>query len=364
MRKCKTNGKKITVGEVLSPGFIDDVAMHDEGFRVLRKLRGSPPYWESAKKDVFAMIKQLGVPTWFCSFSAAETRWVPLLQCLAKLVKKKELTEQETIAMTWQEKCELIKSDPVTCARYFDNRIQCFLNSVLKCKSQPIGEIADYFGRIEFQQRGSPHIHLLVWIKDAPVYGQSDISDVLSFIDKYVTCKKDTTMPSLVNYQTHRHARTCRKKGKAICRFNFPIPPMPSIVILQPLNENDEEKGIAEKNYLKIATLMNEMSNADGLSFSDFLKELQMDFQTYLLAVRSSLCSPKIFLQRSVCETRINIYNTVALKCWEANMDIQFILDPYACVSYIVSYISKGQRGLSNLLHQACKEARSSESDI
>lgn len=91
MRKCKTNGKKITVGEVLSPGFIDDVAMHDEGFRVLRKLRGSPPYWESAKKDVFAMIKQLGVPTWFCSFSAAETRWVPLLQCLAKLVKKKRI---------------------------------------------------------------------------------------------------------------------------------------------------------------------------------------------------------------------------------------------------------------------------------
>ena len=107
----------------MSPGFVDDVAIHDEGFRVLRKLRGSPPYWESVKKDVFAMIKQLGVPTWFCSFSAAETRWVPLLQCLSKLVKHKDLTEQEINAMTWQQKCDLIKSDPVTCARYFDNRI-------------------------------------------------------------------------------------------------------------------------------------------------------------------------------------------------------------------------------------------------
>lgn len=48
MRKCKTNEEKITAGEVLSPGFIDDVAMRDEGFRVLQKLRGSPPYWESA----------------------------------------------------------------------------------------------------------------------------------------------------------------------------------------------------------------------------------------------------------------------------------------------------------------------------
>lgn len=106
------------------------------------------------------------------------------------------------------------------------------------------------------------------------------------------------------------------------------------------------------------------MNNVDVMSFSDFLKELEMDLHTYLLAVRSSLCSPKIFLKRIPCETIVNNYNTVALKCWEANMDIQFILDQYACVSYIVSYISKGQRGLSNLLHQACKETRSSESDI
>lgn len=164
-----------------------------------------PHHTGRVQKDVFAMIKQLGVPTWFCSFSAAETRWVPLLQCLAKLVKQKELTEQETIEMTWQEKCELIKSDPVTCARYFDNRIQCFLNSVLKRHSQPIGEIADYFGRIEFQQRGSPHIHLLVWIKNAPVYGQSHLSDVISFIVSLVSL-----VSNLCHLQKrHNNSKSC-----------------------------------------------------------------------------------------------------------------------------------------------------------
>ena len=45
-------------------------------------------------------------------------------------------------------------------------------------------------------------------------------------------------------------------------------------------------------------------------------------------------------------------------------MDIQYILDPYACAAYIVSYISKGQRGMSQLLYSACKEAKSSENDI
>lgn len=363
IRKCKTKGKRITARDVLSPGFVDDIAVHSEGFRVLRKIRGSPPYWESTKKDVFAMIRQLGVPTWFCSFSAAETRWAPLLKCLCKLVQKRDLTDDEVALLNWKEKSDLIKSDPVTCARYFDYRIQCFLNTVLKNDSHPVGEIIDYFGRIEFQQRGSPHIHLLIWVKEAPMYGQSSKSDLEIFLDKYITCRKDATMPELVNYQTHRHARTCRKKGKAICRFNFPIPPMPSTVILEPL-VNDGDKAVAERDYLKIATFLNELNTKEFESFSDFLKELDMDFETYIQAVRSSLSSTKVFLQRSPSETRINSYNTILLKCWEANMDIQFVLDPYACVSYIVSYISKGQRGLSNLLYQACKEAKAKDSDI
>lgn len=123
-------------------------------------------------------------------------------------------------------------------------------------------------------------------------------------------------------------------------------------------------KGLQKKKYLKIATHMNEMKNVDDVIFDDFLRELQMDLPTYLLAVWSSISSPKFFLKRAPCETRINNYNTAALKCWEANMNIQKITDPYACVSYVASYMSKGQRGLSNLLQQACKEARSSESDI
>lgn len=57
----------------------------DEGFRVLRNLRGSPPYFENCKKDLFAMIRQLGNSTWFCSFSAAETRCSLLLKTWADL---------------------------------------------------------------------------------------------------------------------------------------------------------------------------------------------------------------------------------------------------------------------------------------
>ena len=108
------------------------------------------------------MIRQSGIPTWLCSFSAAKTKWKQLLKCLSKLVDNRYLSDEEVDSLTWQEKCRLIKSDLVICARYFDHRVQTFIANVLKDNSAPIGDIADYFYRVEFQQRGSPHIHMLI----------------------------------------------------------------------------------------------------------------------------------------------------------------------------------------------------------
>ena len=45
-------------------------------------------------------------------------------------------------------------------------------------------------------------------------------------------------------------------------------------------------------------------------------------------------------------------------------MDIQFVLDMYACAMYIVSYISKAQKGMSELLRQAYAKARKGNSSI
>jgi hypothetical protein len=45
-------------------------------------------------------------------------------------------------------------------------------------------------------------------------------------------------------------------------------------------------------------------------------------------------------------------------------MDIQFVLDVYACAMYIVSYVSKAQKGMSDLLRNACAEAKEGNSTI
>ena len=56
----------------------------DEALRFLQPIRGTPSYWQGAQKDLFAMLRQLGIPTWFCSFSAAEFRWKDIITTILK----------------------------------------------------------------------------------------------------------------------------------------------------------------------------------------------------------------------------------------------------------------------------------------
>ena len=370
LRKYKTKGKKYTAGDLKSDDCVNKLIHLDEGFRVLRNLRGSPPYFEKCKKDLFAMIRQLGNPTWFCSFSAAETRWSHLLKILGRLVEKKELTDDEVNNMTWQQKSHLIQKDPVTCARNFEHMVQLFIKDVLKSNLMPIGEIVDFFYRVEFQQRGSPHIHALFWVKDAPQYEKTPNEEIVDFVDKYITCANDELsddMKDLVNLQMHRHAKTCKKQGNKICRFNFPLPPMPRTMILEPLTENkleEDELEEVKQNYDQIKCFLDEMKYGENMTFEVFLDKLNLTEQQYLQAIRYSLKRTTLLLKRTPLEIRINSYNTNLLKAWRANMDIQFVLDPYACAVYILSYITKGQRGMSKLLEKASREANAENKDV
>ena len=370
LRKCKTKGKKYTAGDLKSEDYLNKLVHLDEGFRVLRNLRGSPPYFEKCKKDLFAMIRQLGNPTWFCSFSAAETRWTHLLKTLGRIIEKKEYTDDEIKQMTWEQKSDLIQKDPVTCARNFEHMVQLFIRDVLKSSVMPIGEIADYFYRVESQQRGSPHIHGLFWVRGEPQYEKSSNEEIVSFVDKYITCQKpdsSSEMEELVNLQMHRHAKTCKKAGHKICRFNFPLPPMPRTMILTPLENSCLNEEIQEKikeNAEKIKQILDSMKYGEDITFEDFLNKLQLTEESCILVIRHTLKRDTLFLKRAPSEIRINSYNTVLLKAWRANMDMQYVLDPYACATYILSYITKGQRGMSRLLEKASEEAKSGNKDI
>ena len=131
----------------------------------------------------------------------------------------------------------MVKMQPA--ARHFQYRLSTFFKDVLKSKANPLGEIVDYAIRIEFQSRGSPHAHCVLWVKDAPLYGVDSNSDICAFIDQYVTCAIpaiDGKLKELVlMLQQHRHSSYCKRN-----RFNFPHPPSTETIIAEQCLDPEE----------------------------------------------------------------------------------------------------------------------------
>ena len=237
VRRCKTKGKTYTAGYIIKENMGESLVKLDEGYKIFRTIRNSPQYWENQKKEAFAMKRQLGLPTLFISLSANDLYWSELIVSLGKLVDKKDYSrEVQENTLSWDIRARLVQSDPVTCVRHFDHRVSKFINSVLRSPDCPLGILNDYFYRVEFQQRGSPHIHMLAWIANAPQFNDCNDDHVVDYVDKVASCISDVREEEhlYLECQKHRHTRTCRKGGKAVCRFGIPFPPMRRTMIIRP----------------------------------------------------------------------------------------------------------------------------------
>ena len=64
---------QITASMLLDKQQHNNIVKLDEGYYIFHTIRNSPAYLETKKKDVMAMVRQLGIPTIFFSLSAADT---------------------------------------------------------------------------------------------------------------------------------------------------------------------------------------------------------------------------------------------------------------------------------------------------
>ena len=109
----------------------------------------------------------------------------------------------------------------------FQHRIEAFFSEYLLSDAHPLGHITDYVIKIEFQMRGSPHAHCLLWVKDAPKIDKDPDDVVCAFIDKYITAEIPPIAPEnehdiklMENLQKHTHSDYCHSNKS--CCFGFP----------------------------------------------------------------------------------------------------------------------------------------------
>lgn len=88
LRKGYDSGRKITSDMLMNKDSLQRILNFDEGCKFMKPIRGTPAFWQSVQKDLFAMVRQLGIPTWFCSFSSADIRWKETLEIFLRLEGK------------------------------------------------------------------------------------------------------------------------------------------------------------------------------------------------------------------------------------------------------------------------------------
>ena len=74
----------------------------------------TPAYWKRFLFDVLAMVKQLGIPTFFLTLSCADLRWNELIDIISYL-NKIDISED----LDYKTRCDILNQNPVLLARHF-----------------------------------------------------------------------------------------------------------------------------------------------------------------------------------------------------------------------------------------------------
>ncbi len=359
MRKRDKTGKRLSAGLLKDLSNITNMMKADIAFQLLKEIRGSPPYWQVMLYNALAMIRQLGIPTWFLTLSAADMKWPDIIQSIAAQYGT-IYTDDQVKALSWEQRSMWIRTNPVTAARQFQFRLETFFTDFLKSKACPIGLVTDFLLRIEFQTRGSPHCHSLIWIQDAPKLNHSKDEDVIAFIDKYVSCEipeDDEELKELVtSLQTHSHSSYCRRNGK--CRFNVPKPPSSKTLIAREATGElaAQELESACEILSAVRDVLNDKEIPNDITIEEVLERANVTSSNYEKALSTTKSGESIILKRKPNAKRTNQYNPAIIRAWEANTDMQYITNAFACVMYIASYVLKPEKGMGHLLKQTAKE--------
>jgi len=89
IHKGKLIGRSLKAFEIWNKPNLDKIFKSYLRYCDLERLHTSPNYLESLQKKLFAMIRQVGPPTLFVTFTSIEKSWDPLIKALHTLHVKK-----------------------------------------------------------------------------------------------------------------------------------------------------------------------------------------------------------------------------------------------------------------------------------
>ncbi|KAL3181448.1 hypothetical protein MRX96_036923 [Rhipicephalus microplus] len=124
---------------------------------------------------------------------------------------------------------------------------------------------------------------------------------------------------------------------------------MLSTKVLIPLQASADDDEARLKQYCFLKNTHDALDSAvDTISYQSFAEMLHYhdlrDFDEYQKVIRRGLARPTLLLKRDIDHMNLNPSNLRIASVLKSNMDLQIILDGYACAPYVVEYVNKANR--------------------
>ncbi len=322
---------------------VERIVSTNKGYRFMRQLRGTPDFWTGVRMDLMAMVRQLGTPTWFLTMSAADMQWPDVLRAMYKAKHDRVLSDNEIEQMSGKNRARLLCEFPVIAAAMYNRRVQVIFQMLKRYRI--LGELDDFAYRFEWQSRGSPHVHCILWIRNAPKIGVNPMSDVIEFIDKYISTSSEQ-YSQLIHLQRHKHKPSCQTK-----MFNEK----------KPKTTSDEDWSRHVQNQKCRFNFPKQVSETTRLEMEGYGDISEMDLQDSEFAEQLQISRINVIYKRREEDKYVNPYNPHILNMMKSNHDLQYCTNVYAVITYMVSYVSKCEPAVTDALRQVVDNFDGSE---
>jgi hypothetical protein len=227
-----------------------------------------------SRSEIRSCIIHHGSPALYITISPMDAKHILAYQ-ICNRTKHLDLNNLPTELLDEEFRLKQASEDPVSLAQFFNvivtNILSCLFSGGSNPKGGIFGPVKSYYGMVEAQNRGTLHIHLLLWIKGTPhpdtlynnLTSNHTFKDSLfSYLNKiiktdlndyqapknteYAETSQQSKVPyepllspeqiqsseqlskflrrAIAEYQTHKHVASCFKnpKTKGKCRYRKP----------------------------------------------------------------------------------------------------------------------------------------------
>jgi len=177
--------------------FVNEDDYFENGRIMPNTIQGSKSYFFTKFLELKAILKVLGLPTYFITLTSNDHD-----EALKPFLRGRPANQ-----------CPLEVTD------YFMQKFHS-IKTLLTGPNSILGEVEDHWYRLEIQQRGAVHVHMIIWVKDNEKKKPID-SVVYATIPEHQSLLKTL----VEKYQIHSCYPKCQSKSKGSCKYGFPFSP-------------------------------------------------------------------------------------------------------------------------------------------